>query len=58
MILACNQSSIVKATESFDSTSFEPIIEHSEIPADNCDSGFVNTVKSREISIDSFKHKK
>ena len=45
MITCLERSTIVKSAKSFDSASFEPIIEHSQIPNDTgIASGFVDTL--------------
>ena len=58
IVLTCRQrGAIVKSTESFDSTSFEPIIEHSQIPNDTgAEYEFFDTLQTTKCVSDSLKH--
>jgi hypothetical protein len=60
LILNCNQrSTIVNSSESFDSASFDPIIEHSQIPRDtDSNKSTDDTLSNSKTNIDSFKRNK
>jgi len=58
IILGCKQKGrIVKSVESFDTASFDPIIEHSKIPAhtrvDTSTYDTLNTIQKVRDSLDS-----
>jgi len=54
MITCLERSTIVKSAESFDSSSFEPIIEHSQIPYDTgIASEFIDTLNAARVVSDS-----
>ena len=60
LILNCNQrNTIVNSSESFDSASFDPIIEHSQIPRDTTiDKSTHDTLNNTKTNTDSVDRKK
>ena len=59
IILTCNQKGpIIKSSESFDTASFDPIIEHSQIKNSDVYVEPNDTLKMSESLVDSLNRKK
>jgi len=59
VILTCNQrDAMVKSSESIDSASFDPIVEHSQIKNTDVYMELNDTLKMRESLVDSLNGKK